>query len=71
MLLAQPGETLSLVLESIYDIARNPVFCCRFRWTPGALAVWDNRCVWHHPIADYHGLRRELFRTTIAGEKPV
>lgn len=66
-----PPEESEPLLEGIYNIARNPVFGCRFRWTPGALAVWDNRNTWHHPIADYHGLRRELFRTTIRGERPV
>jgi len=44
---------------------------CRFRWTKGALAVWDNRCTLHYPLNDYHGRRRELHRVTIEGERPV
>ena len=66
-----PAEKSEPLLEQIYDVARNPVFTCRFRWTNGAVAIWDNRCTWHHPIADYHGARRELFRTTIAGDRPI
>lgn len=44
---------------------------CRFHWTRGAVAVWDNRCTLHYPLNDYHGQRRELHRVTIEGERPV
>lgn len=44
---------------------------CRFRWTRGAVAVWDNRCTLHYPLNDYHGQRRELHRVTIEGEVPI
>jgi len=35
------------------------------------LAIWDNRCVWHQPVSDYFGARREMYRTTVVGEKPT
>jgi taurine dioxygenase len=46
-----------------------PEFTCRFRWRPGSLAVWDNRCTQHNAIADYNE-RRRMHRITIAGDAP-
>ena len=46
-------------------------FTCRLRWTPGTLAIWDNRLCVHQAFNDYPGQRRELYRTTVAGEVPA
>ena len=63
-------EESAPILDLIYDVATNPAYVCRFRWRPGSLAVWDNRCTLHLPLSDYHGLRREMWRTTVRGEVP-
>ncbi len=47
-----------------------PAFTCRLRWQPKTFALWDNRICIHQAFNDYDGYRRELYRTTVAGEIP-
>ncbi|KAF1070259.1 MAG: (R)-phenoxypropionate/alpha-ketoglutarate-dioxygenase [Pseudomonas citronellolis] len=65
----RPAEAQPL-LDYLYSVATQPAFTCRMRWRRGTLAIWDNRSTWHLPVADYHGMRRELWRTTVRGEVP-
>lgn len=58
------------ILEQIQRHATRPEFCCRFRWSPGAIAVWDNFFTQHYAVNDYQGHRRLLYRTTFAGHTP-
>jgi taurine dioxygenase len=59
------------VLQYLYAHCVQPRFTGRFRWTPGALALWDNRCVQHNPVNDYQGFRRVMHRVTAEGERPI
>lgn len=58
------------ILEFLFRHAIRPEFTCRFRWTAGSVAFWDNRCVLHNPIADYHGYRRLMHRVVVRGDVP-
>jgi taurine dioxygenase len=45
--------------------ARVPEIQCRFRWTAGAVAFWDNRATQHYAVSDYFPQRRVMERCTI------
>jgi taurine dioxygenase len=59
------------LLEFLFRHQVKPEFTCRFRWEPGSLAIWDNRCAQHNPVNDYHGFKRLMHRVTLAGDRPV
>ena len=58
------------LLAFLFGHEARPEFTCRFRWTKGALAFWDNRSTQHNPINDYHGHLRRMLRITLAGDRP-
>ena len=64
------GEESAPLLEYLFRHQVRPEFTCRFRWEPGSLAFWDNRCTQHNPVNDYHGFRRVMHRVTLAGDTP-
>jgi taurine dioxygenase len=45
-----------------------PEFTARLRWETGTVTIWDNRCVQHFAINDYHGQRRVMWRLPVGAE---
>jgi taurine dioxygenase len=64
-------EESAPLLRFLFEHQVKPEFTCRFIWEPNAIAFWDNRCVQHNPVNDYHGHRRVMQRITLKGDKPV
>jgi taurine dioxygenase len=58
-------------LRKLYAQAATPELQCRFRWTPGSLAFWDNRSSQHYATSDYWPEVRRMERVTIIGDRPV
>ena len=60
-------EESAPILQYLFRHQVQPEFTCRFRWRPGSIAFWDNRCAQHNAVNDYHGQRRVMHRITLAG----
>jgi alpha-ketoglutarate-dependent taurine dioxygenase len=54
------------LLHFLMEHGNRPEFTCRFRWTKGAVAFWDNRCVKHLAVNDAGPYRRLMRRVQIA-----
>jgi taurine dioxygenase len=64
-------EESASLLQFLFAHQVKPEFTCRFAWEPDAIAFWDNRCVQHNPVNDYHGFRRVMQRITLQGDTPA
>ncbi|WP_437853467.1 TauD/TfdA dioxygenase family protein [Sorangium sp. So ce363] len=81
-LFVNPGTTSHIVglreresqalLDMLADEVTRPEYAVRFRWTPNAIAVWDNQATAHAGPIDYahFDLPRVVRRITVAGELP-
>ena len=64
-------EESAPLLKFLFAHQVKPEFTCRFVWEPNTIAFWDNRCVQHNPVNDYHGFRRVMQRITLRGDRPT
>lgn len=58
------------LLRALYTQASIPEYQCRFRWSPGSVAFWDNRACQHYATSDYWPSVRRMERVTIIGDTP-
>jgi taurine dioxygenase len=57
------------LLGYLCTFSEQPQFVVRYRWSEGAIGVWDNRCTQHHAVNDYDA-PRVIHRVTILGDAP-
>jgi len=58
------------LLDLLYRHQQRSEFQVRLRWTPNAIAIWDNRCTQHFALWDYWPEERKGHRVTVKGERP-
>lgn len=63
------AESEAIVAQLLRQHER-PEYTCRFRWTAGSIAFWDNRAVQHYAASDYYPHKRLLRRVTVCGDVP-
>ncbi len=65
------GAEADALIDDLLSLAEKPDYQCRFRWSPHAVAVWDNRCTQHYAVADYFPRPRRMERVTVRGTVPI
>jgi len=59
-----PDESTA-ILRLLTDRLRDPNIQCRYRWSVGDVAIWDERSTQHFAVADYLPARREMARIVV------
>jgi alpha-ketoglutarate-dependent taurine dioxygenase len=59
------------LIQDLTDIAAEPRFVYRHRWSLDDVVMWDNRCTMHQVTPHDPQERRVMHRTTIVGTEPV
>ncbi|QLL08431.1 TauD/TfdA dioxygenase family protein [Mycobacterium vicinigordonae] len=65
---SQESAALFELLQRRITLPENTI---RWNWTPGDVAVWDNRATQHRAVADYDDQHRLMHRVTLMGDVPV
>jgi len=61
-------EESDRLLRLLFDRIKVPEYQVRFRWTPNAIGIWDNRSTQHYAVGDYWPADRVLERVTVSGD---
>lgn len=67
-ILGIPEEESETLLKLLFDRIKVPEYHVRFRWSPNAIGIWDNRSTQHYAVGDYWPAERVLERVTVAGD---
>lgn len=58
------------VMSFIGEHVKDAALQCRWRWSDGDLAIWDERSSLHRAAADHHPQRRVIRRLEVDGDTP-
>lgn len=58
------------ILAFVSDHIDQSRFHCRWSWTPGDLAIWDERSTVHQAVNDHFPQRRSVHRCVVDGDRP-
>jgi len=64
-------EESKALMAFLNNHVQQPEFVVRWRWRPGDVAFWDNRCTQHRAVDDFLPHRRIMTRATVLGDRPV
>ncbi|MES2441528.1 MAG: TauD/TfdA family dioxygenase [Pseudomonadota bacterium] len=67
-ILGIPEDEGAALLKLLFDRIKVPEYQVRFRWTPNAIGIWDNRSTQHYAVGDYWPADRVLERVTVSGD---
>lgn len=59
------------LLGLLFEASVAPELLVRWKWEPGDVAFWDNRCTMHYALLDFGTERRRMLRVALVGERPV
>jgi alpha-ketoglutarate-dependent taurine dioxygenase len=62
------GRTL---LDNLLERATTSEHLCRYEWSVGDTAIWDNRGVLHRVEPYDSDSPREMLRTSLLGDEPI
>ena len=65
-----PPRQARPLLQFFFDTMEQPEYTCRWSWSRGDVAVWDNRCTMHYALRDFGDDYREVHRITTRGDRP-
>lgn len=61
----------SRILTMLFDYTNRPDHHVRLKWSPGTIAMWDNRATQHYAVADFAKYRRVMHRVAVARDTRV
>jgi len=55
------------IMNLVHLLAWRPEFQCRYQWSEGDVAIWDNLATQHYAVSDYRPHTRKMERITLEG----